>query len=240
MEFKHTLEVLYNQADEIKKLVAKLKGANEIRAIELDLLLEKLRNIYDLIIDLETSLPAIKKKESQSSGTKETIPAKQIQQEFTEEISDQEPVVEMTWEEEDITTKQKNEPVKSKEDNLTKGAQKPPQGFVSDRFKGSKHTLHEEMSGRKKQDDISTQYKSKPINNILGAIAVNERFELINHLFDGDKARFESTIEVLNRTGSFVEAYNYLQENFKWDMNDEYVQRILELIRRKLIVRKNE
>lgn len=237
MEFKHTLDVLYAQADEIKRIVAKLKEADEIRVIELDLLLEKLRNIYDLILDLESSIPAERRK-SQAVKTENQPQAKHEAKEIIDEVEEeQQEEVELknsdSLEEDIQQIKQKKEPPK-------KVISKPEQEFVSDRFKGSKHTLHEEMAGRAKQEDISSQYKSKPINNILGAIALNERFELINQLFDGDKIHFERTIEVLNKAGSFVQAYNYLQENFKWDMDNEYVQRILELIRRKLIIRRNE
>ena len=78
------------------------------------------------------------------------------------------------------------------------------------------------------------------IGSIGTAIGLNEKFELINQLFGGSKEKFERTLEVLDMAGSFVEAYNYIEEQFEWDMDDVYVQRILELIRRKLIVRRNE
>jgi hypothetical protein len=69
---------------------------------------------------------------------------------------------------------------------------------------------------------------------------LNEKFELINELFGGDKARFEQMMQELNVAGSFVEAYNYLNTTFNWDMDSPYVQRLLELIRRKLIVKRDE
>jgi hypothetical protein len=235
MEFKHTLEVLYTQAEEIRNLAAKLEEADEIRVIELDLLLEKLRNIYDLILDLEASVPAGRKEQINSQVSKterqlsDTTPLK--------------PVEDKPADTEIRVVEKKEKPVREETavpDKPKKGPVQPEKKFVSDRFKGSKQTLHEEMAGRTKPEDISSQYKAKPINNIMGAIALNDRFELINQLFGGDKVLFERTIEVLNMAGSFVEAYTYLQENFKWDMDNEYVQRILELIRRKLIVHRNE
>ncbi|MBA7516680.1 hypothetical protein ES705_08728 [subsurface metagenome] len=100
--------------------------------------------------------------------------------------------------------------------------------------------MNEEIAGKSKKKDISSQLQSSPISSISGAIGLNEKFELINELFEGDKDTFESTLQVLNMAGSFVEAYNYLDKNFNWDMDNAYVQRILELIRRKLIVRRNE
>jgi hypothetical protein len=238
MEFKHTLEVLYNQADEIRKLAAKLEEAEEIRFIDLDSMLEKLRNIYDLVLDLETTLSSERKIKKQNEKVEDVSEEMQTPQKVIEEEVKEQP---RKIEPENALKHEKRTPENESGDGFAKGVSSNQEtGFISDRFKGTKHTLHEQMSGRSKQEDVSTQYKSKPITNIIGAIALNERFELINQLFNGDKAKFEHAMEVLNNAGSFVEAYNYLQENYKWDMNNEYVQRILELIRRKLIVRRDD
>jgi hypothetical protein len=234
MEFKHTLGVLYNQADEIRKMAARLQES-ETRIIDLDLMLEKLRNIYDLIIDLEAALPDQSKQELHIQEDHDLLKAGQSKNDEPLEIIYSKKEIE---EKADIEVPYRVEDKKN--DSDSRGNYRNDKELVSDRFKGSKHTLHEEMTIKSKKEDISTQFKSKPINNILGAIALNERFELINQLFQGDKASFERTMEALNLAGSFVEAYNYLQENFKWDMDNEYVQRILELIRRKLIVRRND
>jgi hypothetical protein len=234
MEFKHTLGVLYNQADEIRKMAARLQES-ETRIIDLDLMLEKLRNIYDLIIDLEAALPDQSKQELHIQEDHDLLKAGQSKNDEPLEIIYSKKEIE---EKADIEVPYRVEDKKN--DSDSRGNYRNDKELVSDRFKGSKHTLHEEMTIKSKKEDISTQFKSKPINNILGAIALNERFELINQLFQGDKASFERTMEALNLAGSFVEAYNYLQENFKWDMDNEYVQRILELIRRKLIVKRND
>jgi hypothetical protein len=240
MEFKHTLEVLCAQADEIRNLAAKLGQSDDLRTIDLDLLLEKLRNVYDLVLDLESTVGKDSKQESRPIRGKPiitSVPDDSVESEHRPPESEKKAEAEIQ------VVEKKEKPVQevtsSHEKTKTEDAPREKK-YVSDRFKGSKHTLHEEMAGRSRQDDISSQYKTKPISNIMSAIALNDRFELISQLFNGDKERFESTIEVLNNAGSFVDAYNYLQENFKWDMDNEYVQRILELIRRKLIVHGNE
>jgi hypothetical protein len=238
MEFKNTVEVLYAQADEIRKLAAKLADSDEIRVIELDLLLEKLRNIYDLILDLEAAIPAESKTMSKDKRIENQVTTQQKTQKIDPEIEEEERVEPGMKTEKSPETKAGD--TELQEESSKQSKSKTDKGLISDRFKGSTHTLHEEMASRASQEDISTQYKSKPISNILGAIAINERFELINQLFNGNKAQFEHAMEVLNGAGSFVEAYNYLMENFNWDMDNEYVQKILELIRRKLIIRRND
>jgi hypothetical protein len=237
MEFKNTLEVLYAQAEEIRNMASKLETASEIRTIDLDLMLEKLRNIYDLILDLEATIPSGRTDEIKSSAGDVQPTLKPLSSNETIETSED---IAVEKETKAVTRK---DHVKGKDDisqEQRKESVTQEKKYISDRFRGSKQTLHEEMAGRTKQEDISSQYKTRPINNIMGAIALNERFELMNQLFNGDKELFERTIEVMNTAGSFVDAYNYLQENFKWDMDNEYVQRLLELIRRKLIVRRDE
>lgn len=234
MEYKHTLEVLYTQAEEIRNMARKLQQEEEIRRIDLDLLLEKLRNIYDLASDLRAvASDKIEIPESAEASIPEDIP---------EESDTPEPEFEVQQPSGEEEVAEKENPVKNKSiQDAKKGeAEKTGSGLVGDRFTPTGPSLNEEMSVKAKKDDISSQYKSSPISSITTAIGINERFELINELFDGNKERFDKTIEALNSADTFVQAYNYLEENFNWDMDNIHVQRILELIRRKLIVRRNE
>jgi hypothetical protein len=112
--------------------------------------------------------------------------------------------------------------------------------FVSDRFRTSKRSINEELASKAKSNEKPSGLKSNPMASIMSAMGLNEKFEIINELFGGDKEKFEQTMQELNMAGSFVEAYNYLNTTFNWDMDNTYVQRILELIRRKLIVKRDE
>ncbi|MGD2033636.1 MAG: hypothetical protein PVF73_01165 [Bacteroidales bacterium] len=227
MEFKNTAEVLHAQAKEVIDLITRIENSGDLHAIEFDLLLEKLRNIYDLVYEMKESVV----------GRSEDRPSGELRKEAVKEK------VMESVKEGDLAMKEK-ETNENPEENKTKddpdsGVTGKKTAFVSDRFR-TKPTLNEEMAGRSGKENLSSQLNLTPINSIAGAIGLNEKFELINELFDGDKAKFERTLEVLNQADSFVEAYNYLEENFNWDMDSVYVQRILELIRRKLIVRRNE
>ncbi len=232
MEFKNTIEVLHSQALEIAEITSRFNQMDDIPFIEIDLLLEKLRNIYDLTTDLRSAVKA-----DQTSGRKKTNDADKVQKnekdlnEIEPEVKSSKPFKENLREkiEEDLASEARDKEKSVKESKR-----------VSDRFQSSNPTLNDEISGKSKKEDISSQYKAKPIGSISTAIGLNEKFELINQLFDGNKEKFERTLEVLDMAGSFVEAYNYIEEHFEWDMDDLYVQRILELIRRKLIVRRNE
>ncbi len=233
MEFKNTAEVLHAQAREITNMIAQLETSDKIPAIEIDLLLEKLRNIYDLVKDMQTSLSLTE------NSQKSEIQTQRVEKELSPEPED---IEKSSGENTKESIASARKPIeKERAGEKSDESEKPEKNsFVSDRFKSSKPTLNEEIAGKSKKKDISSQLQSSPISSISGAIGLNEKFELINELFEGDKDTFESTLQVLNMAGSFVEAYNYLDKNFNWDMDNAYVQRILELIRRKLIVRRNE
>ena len=201
-------------------------------------MLEKLRNIYDLILDLESSIPVGARKSATTPDQPEITENRQ--EPGAKTVNMVNPEIKTSEIQENDVSERSALKKEIMQEATKKAISEKETRFVSDRFKGSKQTVHEEMAGKTRPDDISSQYKTKPINNIMGAIALNDRFELINHLFNGDKTKFEQTIENLNVAASFVDAYNYLQENFEWDMDNEYVQRLLELIRRKLIVHRNE
>jgi len=238
MKFKNTLVVLNAHAAEIQKIIERLEESDVIHTIDLDLMLEKLRTVYDVVNDLRGEV-------NQESGPDYSP----VQVDVSEEDEDRRavdltPEVEKPREEKapeikvkEVQSVQKEVPAETTpEEQETSSEEK----VLSDTFKSEKPTLNEEIGSQAKEEDLSAQLNTNPISSLTGAIGLNEKFELINELFDGDKNSFDNTMQVLNSSPSFVEAYSYLEEKFEWDMENQYVQRILELIRRKLIVRRNE
>jgi hypothetical protein len=80
----------------------------------------------------------------------------------------------------------------------------------------------------------------KPVSTILAAIGINDRYTFIRELFNNDPSAFERTIRSLDEATDFNTAYNYLTDQFDWDMDGEVVQSLLEIIRRKHIRARNE
>lgn len=243
MEFRNTLGALMADADELRELLGRLEKEETLSVIELDLVLEKLRHIYDLVLDMRGEVKQANKN-IRESATAESPSQKNepemeiIREEPKEDLkrSAEETQAKEQWKE--ATRQQITKELKEQESPHKEPEQK--RSYVSDRFKTSKPTLNDELASKGRGEDLSSRLASKPVANIAGAIGLNEKFELIKELFDGDKEKFEKTMQVLNAAKSFVEAYNYLKENFDWDMDNTHVQRLLELIRRKLIVRRDD
>lgn len=270
MEFRNTVEALQSNADEINRLLSELKKSEGLKRIDVDLILDKLRSMYDLMLDIQSTispLPADSVKsntspvitetenaqtgndsssalvEEKEQGKSDEIFSFEDSQFVNQEVEEQEvKEPEKTKEEKFIERKQaaraqiEQDLKKEKEEKQEEGRKKV---VISDRFK-AKHTLAEEIGGKKKFDDLSTQLKSQGASGISSSFGLNEKFEIISELFGGDKDKFEHTLQVAGTAVSFVEAYNYLKETFNWDMDNPHVQRLLDQIRRKLIVQRKD
>jgi hypothetical protein len=192
MDYKNTLEAILGNMEEIKAIVTGFVSDKKIHAIEMDLALEKVRNLYDIMLMLKQTYPEEKKDPVKNTGgAKENTPA------------------------DDVKT-------------------------VSDRFKSHTASIHDSFTRSQQYEELSEKLKSKPILDIGNAIGVNDKFIFIKELFNGDANMYKNTIEVLNNATNFNDAFNYLIGNFDWDMDSPLVQILLDLIRRKLIINKNE
>lgn len=238
MHYKNTIEAVYIHLDEVQQLVARFGADGNIRAIDVDLTLDKIRDVYDLLLSLKneqnaetvridrTEAPIIK---SPGVGVGETSSEPQN----TFELLEEEDVVEEVQQKQEMRHETTQAEKKSR-------VNKPDCKInIGESFVKEKPTINEELSQTNPSNDISSRLKTNSISNLGAAIGLNEKFEFIQNLFDGDSVRYNHTIEVLNTATDFNQAFDYINTNFKWDMNDPLVVKILDLIRRKLIVKKN-
>jgi hypothetical protein len=272
MEFKNTIAALHFNAEEIRELVAGLENSDRISRIDIDLILDKIRSMYDLVLDIQSEINEKKINSEQPEPSIIDEKQKQIIKEVKSELIHDEHETfknkrssDIIFEEGTMLLKEKiffKSPPNEKTDeeklqerkqvakeNIEKDLKKEKektdsqdskQSYISDRFKTTKPTLYDELANKTIQEDLSQQLKSQGPIGIASTLGLNEKFEMINELFGGNREKFESTMQVLGKAGSFVEAYNYLKENFNWDMDSQYVQRLLEIIRQKLIIRRND
>lgn len=86
---------------------------------------------------------------------------------------------------------------------------------------------------------LSQRLKQKPIEDLVSAIGINQRFRFIKQLFDEDKAAFEDAVNKLNGFSSFIEAdefvQNDLKDRFDWQMKDPVVKEMIGLIERRYL-----
>lgn len=248
MEAKHIIENLIKDIQDIEKFVSTFKNSSHISRIETDLILSRLQSLYDNVLQLR-EIPEPVDKENftetdQEELTKETA-------ENTEPGQEEKGIEEDTMIQDfELESESKGEPGEGEkpeqpesdeqEKKVKASTDKKSSTIIADRLAGSKHFRNEELGKTFHGIDLSSKLQSKPLKDIGTAIGVNDRFYYIRELFHGDPKKFDDTIKILNNSPNFNEAFNYLSENYSWDMDDPAVQNLLELIRRKHIINSDE
>ncbi|MCK5465606.1 MAG: hypothetical protein KAI95_21405 [Bacteroidales bacterium] len=214
MESKYNITEIITQVGDIGEMISRMKAEGPVSVIEIDIVLEKIRNLYTDVSNLKghnlTATKAKKVKPEKPAKVQAEEPAKQdrVQEEVTaikpENIVSEEPAT------------------------------------IADKFKGEKKFINERLGDNGKRTDLSSKLQSKPIRDIGTSLGLNDRFKLINELFNGDKDSYQQSIKILDSATNFNEAFNYINTTYDWDMEDDSVQMLLDLVRRKFIVNKNE
>jgi hypothetical protein len=245
MSYRHTLEAALESLYEVEDLLKGFSDKNQVPPVEIDLALQKLRNLYELLLlirGIDMPQPA---KQPASTPEKVTAP---IKEEKTPELSKQdkiqaaEPEVKVP----DVITEKTHETVVDikethigkKEETVKKSRAEKSMQTLADQFR-DRTTLLESLHqtyGRETEHAAHI----KPVSDLMAAIALNDRFTFVRELFNNDKAAFENAIAVLNNSVNFNEAYNFMSQQFNWDMDSEPVQMLLDIIRRKFIKGRHE
>ncbi len=63
---------------------------------------------------------------------------------------------------------------------------------------------------------LENKISNMPVSSIQAAIGINDRFQYIRELFDGDADKFAETVAKLDSMPDLKDAVVYLQQNFKW------------------------
>jgi len=207
MSYRHTIQATLDSLHEIEDLIKEFPGNGTISAVDIDLTLQKIRNIYELML-------MMKKESDVSARDKEVAAANTPRHEPNTDVPTD-------------TAASTPKPGKVNKDAQT----------LADQFKGSP-TLHESLHQTYLKDE--TLAHGKPVTNLMEAIGINDRYTFIRELFNGEAAKYESSMKFLNDAASFNDAYNYMILYFNWDMDSEAVKLLLDIIRRKFIKGRNE
>jgi hypothetical protein len=245
MQYKNTIEAIYISLAEIQDLISEMGVEQEIRIIDIDLATDKIRHIYDLMNHLKVEVSGQQNTEIKSSGSSQRVEIEQVEENTIEFDLNEDNDSSGHSSEKELDTLEKNiAPAKESQKNQaeidSRVKMQSGKKFLGDTFEKRTSSINEELSKTINPTKLTEKLTSKPIINIGSALGLNEKFEIINHLFDGNKDKYEHTLQVFNAASDFNEAYEYIAHDLQWDMENQYVQKILELIRRKLIVKKNE
>lgn len=249
-----------------------------IPMIELDLMLEKVRNLYeDSYLLKNISSPYIKiadenllsekevkmgplHSETKAAIVEENVECvehilKDLTSESNEIAENQEDerslVAETIIPAPEIVTESKLAPEiipenkSEQETEIINASQKP---FIPDLFDlppvelkvkaaVTQDSLHDTIVKQQQKEQIlAEQLEQKKVTNLKAAIGINDKFLIINELFEGNMKAYEEEINRLNNFSSYNEAANYLitqKETKQWNEALASYNKLLNFIQRR-------
>lgn len=87
---------------------------------------------------------------------------------------------------------------------------------------GDSFSKEKSVNDLAENEKINLEHKisNRPVEKIKTAIGINDKFQFIRELFDGDAEIFTNTVSELDAKTNINEAVKYLQQNFKWKKNE--------------------
>jgi hypothetical protein len=221
---KEMFEKMVEELEKVKSMLKNSQITGKIPDIEKDIMLAKLRNIYEFLLlyhpDLVEEKPGLKKKDNVEPEKAEIEFIKNdLQTSKTEVIQE-------------ILEIKKDEPVVKSQEPV-KTSTVDSNAILAEKLKTNKSFLNDVLAKYANTNDIAKKFQNSPINNIFTAIGINEKFLFIKELFNENADLYQSTIDKLNQSHGFNEAIEYIDQNFKWNFESATVHKLLELVRRR-------
>jgi hypothetical protein len=135
----------------------------------------------------------------------------------------------------DITpTRSSSENISAKSEVKIVDYDKASTSTLAEKYQGKKKFRNETLGNGKK--DVASVLQNKPIGDLTKAIGINDKFLFTKELFNGNAELYARSIRQLNEFTDINDALIYIQENFNWDGKNEAANRLIDLVRRKLLI----
>ena len=261
MGYSDSISQLENILDKLQSLTNRMKNSSGIHQIDIDLLQQKTRDLYEQILVLEPVAfkqdEEVTASENETSGayiesepeaenmeppqseeqileeeeieleeakTQEVKQEAELQQE-PESQPDPEPVPEKTiadpvnYEEPEKEDFQEQESYEDVQVENAEGEPIPVEVEVSqpkttlDLFANTgDESLGAALSQQATQPNLGEKLEHAPVGDLREAIGINDKFQFINELFNGDMDQYNKVLDELNSFASLQGALTYLSE----------------------------
>ena len=253
MEIKYTIEILTKDIQDIEKLVGNIGNSKEASAIELDLALSKLRNVYEILtmIKADRLHELVKDPAAEEESSTELKAEQEPEPEPKTEVADApaaepEPEAETKTEVADAPAPETEPETEPEKEPKTEAVPAPPgepqadsetesadPAILAEKF-SAESSINENMAG-KLGNEQEAKLMGQAIDNISRNIGINDRFLIIRELFDGDSDRFTLLVNELDNAENYQVAKGILDEQFAEDMDHEGVVVLTGLLKRRYI-----
>lgn len=137
-------------------------------------------------------------------------------------------------------TVETKEEIKNEAKNIELASQEKLAVEVNTKLSESgKLSLNDKLSKHVSDVSLLNKLRKKPIDDIVKAIGINERYLFTKELFKGNSEAFMQHIKAINSLNTYEEAQLYLEKeiipHFSWDANNPAVSEFLDLVQRRFI-----
>ncbi len=129
--------------------------------------------------------------------------------------------------------KKPNEEVKTEETKEPEQKAKTNGGTIADKYQGQAPSINDMLAGVKKNKDLASALKDRPINDLKAAIKLNDKIWYINELFNKDAVKYADAVEQINKQDNLDNALAYIFTHYNWDQNKKSTISFLELVFRR-------
>lgn len=222
--------------EKINTLYKNISIDSNVSAIERDLMLSYIRNLYETFLEDETHSAA--RKFSDSRKSEPVVVAPVVEEKIEPTPRPKARVVELPDSLKEYTApspSQKPAPTPKPEPIVEHVAPTPtPKPIVVEKE-------HEVLFEQKEAKELSEKLSEMPIRDLKKAMGLNEKILTINELFGGDNKAFDKALGDLNGLSTFAEAKNYMSENlaakYDWSSKEKKkkAQIFIKLVKRRYV-----
>jgi len=223
-------ESLKSTIDYIRNEIYKLDNVESISLIEKDIILDKIKYLYELVYYLEVNqsnkLHITSSSEVESRNIEEVLD-KNIDNNLKEDKIPFIPQVEN----EEKDKKVEREKIKFQQFENDKTTDKKE--VVSDT---SRVSLNDKLRVFNEKETIADKINKQLLKDLKKAIGINEKFLFINNLFKGNSEDYQLAIDFLNNIESYSDAENYINTlslKYNWDKTTDAYNEFMNLISKK-------
>ncbi|MDR0815247.1 MAG: hypothetical protein LBN37_05800 [Bacteroidales bacterium] len=220
-------EYLKKELGFLKLLISRIHEQENIADVELDLALTKTQGIYEQLLKLKLIHRQLAEVDKEKTLVQKPVAVPEPEQMTVEpeKTAPEPPVVKPV----PAPEKKPAKPEKTAESATQKGES----GILADKIRPTGYNpINEALAQKNPVTDLAGKLQGARLNTISSGIGLNERFLYIRELFGGNGDLYNDTIKKLDTAGSLAEALGHIAD-FKWNTEDENVQKFIALVHRK-------
>lgn len=225
------MEFLQSRLKESKKLAKRLmeNEQNGLSEISVDEKLPQNKNITEKSVketaakkETKVSPPPIQENKTEMSQPEEKPKAEESVSKKVEEVKEN---AEVEEEKEEVKAAIKSDtetPVASEEKKEEKEELQEEEEELKDKRLGESFikgkSVNDLMNAEPK--NLENKLSNRPVLSIQAAVGINDKFQYIRELFDGNADKYKTTLIELDKMNDISEAVKYLQQHFSWKKNE--------------------